>query len=77
MGHVVGRVMDIITPLIYCGLRGADGAECDTFASRRVEGLACCQRCAERLQTALESEGVVLVKEVFRGDKRLEIRGSG
>lgn len=63
--------MDILTPLIYCGLRGEDGSECDTFASVRVEGLACCARCALRLQGALDDEGVILVKEVFKdGGKR-------
>lgn len=59
--------MDILTPLVYCGLRGQDGAECDTFSSIRVQGLACCALCAERLLKALDDEGVILVKEVDLG----------
>ncbi len=59
--------MDILTPLVYCELRSQQGEECDTFSSRRVEGLACCANCADRLVKALDDAGVTLVKEVKRG----------
>jgi len=53
--------MDIISPLAYCQLRDEQGESCDTFSSKVVEGLYCCERCGNRLVAALGDEGVTLV----------------
>lgn len=61
--------MDIISPLVYCQLRGQDGDPCDTFASVIVEGMPCCQRCGDKLVKALDDEGVTLVTRLEALDK--------
>lgn len=65
--------MDIISPLTYCQLRDEQGESCDTFSSAVVEGLYCCQRCAEKLIAALDSNGVVLVTRLEALDKKEEV----
>ncbi len=65
--------MDIISPLVYCQLRDEQGESCDTFSSAIVEGLPCCARCAAKLITALDDNGVVLVTRLEVLDKKDEV----
>ncbi len=72
--------MRVLDPLIHCQMKFVDRegevTNCGYFGAKRFKGMAFCEKCFERMEKALDDEGVEFVPDLFEPMAPAKKRGA-
>lgn len=76
MGELDRSVMEILTPLTYCGRRMSGETVCDNFASTTIQGMAFCEGCAAYIESEIDKQEVQFVPVSVSMQSELRLRNT-